>query len=177
MRPRNLQSQVMDRSQIPGIVLREQTEEDQPFLAALHRGAILQAMGVAVDDADPVMISLAEMQVRARALGHATDWPGAWRRTAWLGPDRVGAVVTSLSPQGVHVVDIAVDPSRRRQGVGRAMLEAVLGDAARDGLEATARILTSNTASLALFAAAGFDIESGPGEIQFTVRWSSITNM
>ena len=173
----NLQSQVMNRSPDPDFELREETGDDGPFLAALHRGTILQAMGVAPDDADPLMISLAEMQVRARALGYDADWPEARRRTAWIGPDRVGAVITSEGPGNLHVVDIAVAAAHRRRGVGRAMLAAVLVEADRAGLETTARILVSNAASRALFAAAGFRLHAEPDQVQVVARRSAITNM
>lgn len=167
----NLQSQVMNC--LADFELREETGDDGPFLAALHRGTILQAMGVAPDDADPLMISLAEMQVRARALGYDADWPGARRRTAWIGPDRVGAVITSKGPGSLHVVDIAVADAHRRRGVGRALLAAVLSEADGAGVETTARILVSNTASRALFVAAGFNLTGQPEDIQLVARRSA----
>lgn len=167
----------MNRLTDPDFELRDETADDRPFLDALHRGVILQAMGGGADETDPVMVSLAGMQVRARDLAYAADWPGARRRTAWIGPERVGAIITSEGPGGLHVVDIAVAPGQRRRGVGRAMLEAVLREADRAGLETTARILVSNAASRALFAAAGFRFHAEPAQVQGVARRSPITNM
>jgi GNAT superfamily N-acetyltransferase len=167
----------MNRLTDPDFELRDETADDRPFLDALHRGVILQAMGARADDIDPVMVSLAGMQVRARDLAYAADWPDAWRRTAWIGPERVGAVITSEGPAALHVVDIAVAPGERKRGVGRAMLEAVLREADRAGLETTARIFVSNAPSRALFAAAGFRFHAEPDQVQGVARRSSITNM
>jgi [ribosomal protein S18]-alanine N-acetyltransferase len=57
----------------------------------------------------------------------------------------------------VHVNNFAVDPSRRRRGVGRALLAHVLAEAAALGApRATLEVRASNAPAIALYQGGGF---------------------
>jgi len=57
----------------------------------------------------------------------------------------------------LHITAVAVDPQRRRQGLGRRLLQALLQHAGSLGAEhATLEVSTANTAAQGLYAAAGF---------------------
>jgi L-amino acid N-acyltransferase YncA len=59
--------------------------------------------------------------------------------------------------RGVAETALYVDRGARRHGVGRALLEALADEAARRGrYKLTAKIFTSNEASIALYRACGF---------------------
>ncbi len=54
-----------------------------------------------------------------------------------------------------EVTWLYVDPARFRQGIGRALIDAVLGEAGRP---LSLDVLTGNTAALALYQSAGFRV-------------------
>lgn len=56
----------------------------------------------------------------------------------------------------LHINTIAVDVTRRRQGIGRALLQAVLRDTG--ARRATLEVRASNTAALALYESLGFAV-------------------
>ena len=57
----------------------------------------------------------------------------------------------------LHITLVAVDPGRRRQGLGRQVLAALLQRALADGARhATLEVAATNAAALALYAHLGF---------------------
>jgi ribosomal-protein-alanine N-acetyltransferase len=61
----------------------------------------------------------------------------------------------------LHINSLAVAPERRRAGWGRALVEGVLGEAAREGVRAaTLEVRRSNLAAQRLYLACGFTIEA-----------------
>jgi len=59
----------------------------------------------------------------------------------------------------LHVNTIAVDPARRRRGLGRALMEAVLAQVAEEGVtRATLEVRRSNLAAQRLYERLGFAV-------------------
>lgn len=56
----------------------------------------------------------------------------------------------------LHINTLAVDPSRRRQGIARALLDHLLQQTG--GRRATLEVRASNTAALALYRGLGFTV-------------------
>ena len=57
-----------------------------------------------------------------------------------------------------EILTVAVDPRAQRRGVGRALLQAVLGAAAQRGVQSVfLEVAEDNAAAAALYAAAGFE--------------------
>ena len=111
-------------------------------------------------------------------FGGRRVWPlagRAWYRhfatTGWVAEDEDGTprgfLIGYLSPGRpeiavVHLV--AVDPSRRRRGVGRALIDAFVADAAAGGaslIEAVA--WPDDPPAVAFFGALGFLADASPG--------------
>jgi ribosomal-protein-alanine N-acetyltransferase len=75
------------------------------------------------------------------------------------GAQRVGFLAARRIADEVHVLSVAVDPARRRRGVARALLEAVLHDEIASGArDALLEVRASNLAARALYASAGFTV-------------------
>ena len=66
-------------------------------------------------------------------------------------------LVTQLGPGTVHVAQVAVDPSRRRQGLARRLLESAFGMAATRFERATLLVSEANVAAGQLYANLGFE--------------------
>lgn len=72
----------------------------------------------------------------------------------------VGMASARLLGDEAHVVRLAVDATHRRRGTGRALLDGLIGWAARSGAPALLlEVRAGNAGALALYAAAGFAIE------------------
>jgi ribosomal-protein-alanine N-acetyltransferase len=74
---------------------------------------------------------------------------------AWDGEHLAGYLICSRYAEVWHLMNIAVDPGRRRRGIARALLGAMI---ARTGAQAavTLEVRTSNAGAIALYEAFGF---------------------
>lgn len=68
-----------------------------------------------------------------------------------------GFVLAQAVTDQAEILTFGVDPARQRQGIGRALLGALVGDLARRGTRALyLDVAEDNTAALALYRGAGF---------------------
>lgn len=92
------------------------------------------------------------------------DDPGAHRFVAVDGDDVVGSLaIRPGAGWSSHVggIDIVVDPSRRRQGIGRALARAALIRGVELGLDKlVVEVVAVQESTVALFAALGFEPEA-----------------
>ena len=70
-------------------------------------------------------------------------------------PALVGYLICSRYDEAYHLMNIAVDPDRRRQGIARALLDAMLDRAGHDA-NYTLEVRVSNTGAIALYERYGF---------------------
>ena len=76
---------------------------------------------------------------------------------AFMGGKVVGYVIYWLLPREIDVHNLAVHPTYRRRGIGKALLQAVIGEARHRGLtRVTLEVRKSNEAAQKLYQAAGF---------------------
>ena len=74
-----------------------------------------------------------------------------------LSDDRVvGYLVCSRYDVVWHVMNVAVDPVRRREGIATAMLEHLFAQADKPGEQYTLEVRTSNDPAIALYERFGF---------------------
>ena len=74
-----------------------------------------------------------------------------------LDGDKVAGYVGSQSVLGESdMMNLAVDPARRRQGVGKALVERLLWELAEDNHCLTLEVRASNAAAIALYEKLGF---------------------
>jgi ribosomal-protein-alanine N-acetyltransferase len=75
-------------------------------------------------------------------------------------PQVVGFVATRARLRIVHLDGLAVDSTRRRRGIGRALLEELVEDSRARGMRAIAlHVSVANRAAIALYADEGFVVE------------------
>lgn len=82
----------------------------------------------------------------------------AWARIAWRADARpLGFTLCRHIGPEAELLLIGVDPAARRGGVGRALIEHAVADAARrDATTMFLEVRDGNTAALALYLASGF---------------------
>ena len=93
-----------------------------------------------------------EQQWRAELVDPRRPCLGLWQDGALVALASGWLVVDEL-----HITVIAVDPLRRRQGLGRQVLDALLEEGRQQGAcHATLEVAQENTAAVALYARLGF---------------------
>jgi ribosomal-protein-alanine N-acetyltransferase len=118
--------------------LRPATRADLPALAALERGVF----------SDPWTIE---------QLGAAMDWPGAVALVAEDAGAIVGYVLGRLIVDEAEILSIATIVERRREGIGRRLLGAVMATMIERGAHAVwLEVRISNGAARELYQSAGF---------------------
>jgi GNAT superfamily N-acetyltransferase len=77
---------------------------------------------------------------------------------AWRTPDGIAALgVLSRAGDNAFLYDMVVDPHRRRQGIGKRFLAALLDVAGRSGVaRVRLQVVESNLAARTLYASMGF---------------------
>ena len=74
------------------------------------------------------------------------------------GPERelVGYLICSRYDTVWHIMNVAVDPDRRRHGIATALLTALLREVAERDSQVTLEVRRSNTGAIALYERFGF---------------------
>jgi ribosomal-protein-alanine N-acetyltransferase len=122
----------------PPIEIRRLTYADLPQVIAIERRAF------------PTPWSLAMFVLELSK-------PSGICLTALLDGRVVGYLVCSRYDVVWHVMNIAIDPERRRQGIATALLEHLFAQADRPGEQYTLEVRTSNDPAIALYEKFGFE--------------------
>jgi RimJ/RimL family protein N-acetyltransferase len=103
----------------------------------------------------------------ARWFAAKVDDPGVRLRVATMRNEPVGIVRVDVR-EGVGEVGVAVAPACRGQGLGTALLEALLVDVATDPqvVALTASVHAGNTPSMRAFARVGFHSAGADGDFR-----------
>ncbi len=122
----------------PELAIRELREADLPTVVAVERASFPtpwseRAFRSLLGRPDALLL-VAERE--GRVVGHAASW--------FVGPE-------------AELADLAVEPSARRQGIGRALIEAVRQAAAERGVtDLYLQVRVSNVAARRVYASQGF---------------------
>ena len=76
-----------------------------------------------------------------------------------MGGEVVGYLMAWRSADELHILNLAVDPKRRRHGLGAALLRTVLEVAAREGMTAVSlEVRPGNEPALGMYRTFGFEL-------------------
>lgn len=79
-------------------------------------------------------------------------------RGAMVDGELVGWAIYGFDGDAFHLMNIAVDPERRREGIGTVLMEGFLEDARSLGAHAAwLEVAVTNEAAIAMYRAYGFD--------------------
>jgi ribosomal protein S18 acetylase RimI-like enzyme len=135
--------------------------EARTTLRALHAsvtGEPFTAAGLP----DAVVADLVRLQFDAQQSEYATRWPDAVDHLVMLDDRPVGRcwTVDVTDPVGVltavHVLDVAVVPDARRQGVATTVLQSVIARADAAGVDCVLTVRSDNVAARHLYTTLGF---------------------
>lgn len=134
------------------------SEADQDFMLELYAST---RPDLDLLDCDAAMrAQLIRMQYAAQQHHYRSYYPNASVSVVLDPQDQpIGRMYVDRGPQDIRLVDISLLPAYRRQGLGRALLEALLEEGARLGLPVRLSVQDGNPAAR-LYQRLGFT----PGE-------------
>jgi ribosomal protein S18 acetylase RimI-like enzyme len=124
-----------------------------------------------VELAPEVREQLMRHQFQAQTMTYRARFPAARHDIIWLAGERIGRIVVNRPGDQVHIVDHAIVPALRNQGIGTAIMRSLMDEAAHAGLPVRLKVASSNDPSLRLYRRLGFTpIADAPAYIELEWR-------
>lgn len=161
---------VFSTPDVAGVRLRPATAADMPFVIALFSAA-REVDRANFHDDQKTWDMLMMHQAHAQDATYRTHYPGATldiiERPADGAP--IGRLCLHDGSSEIRLMDIALMPEARNQGVGTALIRAVMAEGARRGLPVRLHVETFNPA-YRLYERLGFTWLEDRGVYQF-LEW------
>lgn len=140
-----------------GVALRPCRDSDADFLCDVYVASRWDEMTPAGWPAETTLAFLRD-QYRLQDLHYRKYYADAAWCVIEIGGERAGRLYVLLTDRDLRVVDIALMPAFRNRGVGRALLEAIQGEAATYGaIKVSVHVEQSNPATR-LYERLGFRV-------------------
>jgi ribosomal protein S18 acetylase RimI-like enzyme len=152
-----LERTLKDRVQGPlagSIGLRPAVPPDESFLYRVYESARAEQLRL-VDWDDDQKTALLRMQFVAQNASYRQRFPGAGYDVILNGGQPAGRLFLHRGTDEIRVVDIGLLPEHRNQGIGGALLKAVLDEAAEAGKPVRLHVESFNRA-VRLYERLGF---------------------
>lgn len=135
--------------------LRPEVEADAPFRLALFRASRGPGWDQIPLPAD-MLTKIMEQQFHAQTQGYRAAYPQARLEIVTVDAAPVGRLATDRGAGAMHLIDIALIPERRGQGIGGAILRALIDEAAAAGAPLILQVARDNLAAQRLYHRQGF---------------------
>jgi len=147
------------------ITLRLIGENDRDLLYRIYASTREQELAqVAWDEAQKA--AFLRMQFDAQYRYYQANYPNAQFEVILLNGEPAGRLYVDRRPSEIRIVDIALLPEYRGQGIGSALLRELLAEGARAGLPVTIHVESFNPA-LRLYQRLGFRMAEDKGVYYF----------
>ena len=151
------------------LVFRPEREDDAGFRYRLFR----RSRGPEWDQAGlppELLEQIMQHQFHAQTVGYRDQFPQAAFDIIELDGAPIGRLVVDRPGGRLHLVDIAVLPEHRGQGLGGGILRALLDEAAAAGVPVRLEVSSENEPSLSLYLRLGFR-ETARNEMYLQMEW------
>ncbi|MFZ6735786.1 GNAT family N-acetyltransferase [Undibacterium sp. Ji42W] len=136
------------------LALRKVNDDDQAFLDALYASRREDLRHMPMDAA--FIAQMIKMQQHVQMEGIRLNYPEALHLMIEDDGQPVGRVIIDTGSNDVRLVDIAIIPAAHRQGIARAMLQALQAHAANHGKSVSLAVEQTNFAARGLYLQTGF---------------------
>jgi GNAT superfamily N-acetyltransferase len=137
--------------------------------AAFLRELYLTSRPDLADWDDEARETFVDLQLRARQHDWEAAYPGSTDEVIVVEGAPAGRIWTAFVPGACVVVDLALLPQHRRQGLGIEVMGEVLAEADRQGIPVRATVERTNRPVRSLCARLGF-VETGGDEIHLRIE-------
>jgi RimJ/RimL family protein N-acetyltransferase len=135
--------------------LRPERDEDDAFRLALFCESRPAEFALLQLDATG-LAQLMRFQFQAQTLSYRASFPDARFDIIELDRLAIGRIVVDRPGGVIHIVDRAIVPSLRNQGLGTAIMKALMNEAAENALPVRLMVASSNDPSMRLYLRLGF---------------------
>jgi ribosomal protein S18 acetylase RimI-like enzyme len=149
--------------------LRPVTEADRDFLIELYASTREQELAQ-VDWDDAVKQAFVEHQFSAQDHHYRSNYPGATLDVIEVDGERAGRLYVHRGDEDIRIMDIAVAPAFRGRGIGTALIEGLMAEAASSGRSLSIHVEMQNPAR-SLYERLGF-VRAGEHGVYVLMRWS-----
>ena len=146
---------------VPGIGFREVEPRDEPFLRALYRSTREPELDLTGWE-EAQKQAFADSQFALQDRHYREHYRGATFLVIERAGEPIGRLYLYAMKQEVRVMDVALVAAARGAGLGTAIMQAILDDAARDGAAVTLHVESFNRAR-SLYDRLGFREETVEG--------------
>lgn len=153
----------------PAFALRPETGADEAFRRALFAASRGPGWDQALIPPD-LLAKIMEQQFHAQTQGYRATFPDARLEIVIVDSAPAGRLATHRAPGVLHLIDIAMTPERRGQGVGAAILRDLMGEARAAGAPLTLEVARDNLDAQRLYHRLGFAL-AGVSETHLALRW------
>lgn len=158
-------------SSVP-FTLRPEIDTDAAFRLALFRAS--RGPGWDQVPLPPEMLTLVmTQQFNAQTQGYATTYPDARLEIIEIDGAPAGRLATHRADDALHLIDIALTPERRGQGVGETILRTLMDEASALAVPMTLHVALDNLAAQRLYHRLGF-VALSADETHLALRWSPL---
>jgi ribosomal protein S18 acetylase RimI-like enzyme len=152
-----------------GVVLRACVPADREFLLRVYAASRWDETPLPIQWTDAQKDAFLRFQFHAQQIHYLTRYPRARCDVIVRNGEDIGRLSVEHASYRVHIVDIALLPAHRNQGIGRALIQAVLDEAAHDGKIVSLHVELHNPAR-ALYHRMGFRAAGSAGVYQL-MHW------
>jgi GNAT superfamily N-acetyltransferase len=145
---------------MPQVSTRLRGPDDEEFLCALY--ASTRPELAVLGWPEMALSAFIRMQFSAQDRYYSQSFPAARYGVVCVNGEPAGRLIVNRSQTEIAIVDIALLPAVRHQGVGRALVAGILGEADADGLRVRLHALRGS-AACRFWERAGFVARGGDG--------------
>ena len=158
-----------DGAPLPGgAKLRPIEAADEPFLRQVYASTRADEMALVNWD-ESQKNAFVNMQFDAQHRSYLNQFPSAQFQIVELDGRPIGRLYVDRRENEIHVIDIALLPEKRNDGIGTALLRSILQEAAAAGRPVRIHVEQFNPA-LRLYKRLGFS-EVGTDGLYFLMEW------
>lgn len=151
------------------LTLRPESADDRDFRYRLFCDSRLPEW-YQVDLPAQVRKQLMQQQFHAQTVSYRQEFPHGRFDIVELDGEPIGRIVVDRPSTMIYIVDQAIVPQRRNQGIGTAIMHSLMEEAARAGLPVRLKVADTNDPSMRLYSRLGFVVVSD-APIYIDMEW------
>jgi ribosomal protein S18 acetylase RimI-like enzyme len=151
------------------VTLRACVPADLEFLLRVYAASRWDETALPAEWTDAQKDTFLRFQFHAQDAGYRTRYPRARYDVIVRDGEDIGRLYVDETTHEIRIVDIALLPAHRNQGIGRALVQAVLDEAERGGKVVSLHVELHNPAQ-ALYHRMGFTV-AGSDSVYLLMQW------